>query len=336
MTSLATRRIAGTEVVEVGLGCMSLSHAYGEPTRPEQAKAVLHAALDLGYSFLDTAGLYGAGANEALIGETLQARRDDYFLASKGGLAVVGGKRAITGRPEVLRRNCDDSLKRLRTECIDLYYLHRMDPDVPIEESVGAMGDLVRAGKIKAVGLSEVSAATLRRAHREHPVAALQSEYSLWTRNAEVAALAACRELGVTYVAFSPLARGFLAGAVRDMAAFPAGDIRQAMPRFQGAAFQHNLKLLPEVEAVARDAGCSMAQLALAWLLTKDATIIPIPGTTRPDHLGENLGAAGVRLPTEAMERLEELINPKTVEGPRYNEAAQADVDTEELPEEPQ
>jgi aryl-alcohol dehydrogenase-like predicted oxidoreductase len=329
---MQTRRIAGAQVVEVGLGCMSLSHAYGPPTDHDAAIRVLQASLDLGYTFLDTASLYGGGKNESLVGEALGDRRDSYFLATKGGLVVnAEGKREINGRPETLKANCEESLQRLRTDCVDLYYQHRLDRKVPIEESVGAMADLVRAGKVKAIGLSEISAATLRRAHGVHPIAALQSEYSLWTRNAEVAALAACRELGVTYVPFSPVARGFLAGGLYDVEALAPGDIRKAMPRFQGEAFRHNLTLLPAYQAIAREAGCTMGQLALAWLLTKDDTVVPIPGTTRLDHLEENLGAAGMRLSPEVMARLEALINPKTVEGPRYNAATQVDIDTEEL-----
>ena len=330
---MKTRRIAGAEVVEIGLGCMSLSHAYGPPTDPVAATRLLQASLELGYPFLDTARLYGGGANETLIGNALGDRRDSYFLATKGGLVVnAEGKRVINGRPETLKANCEESLKRLKTDAVDLYYQHRLDPAVPIEDSVGAMADLVKAGKVKSIGLSEVSAATLRRAHAVHPIAALQSEYSLWTRNAEVAALAACRELGVTYVAFSPVARGFLAGGLYSVDTLAPGDIRRAMPRFQGEAFQHNLTLLPGYEAIAREVGCTPGQLALAWLLTVDETIIPIPGTTRPDHLQENLGAAGMRLTPDVMARLDALINPKTVAGPRYNAAAQADIDTEELP----
>ncbi|HTK35290.1 MAG TPA: aldo/keto reductase [Caulobacteraceae bacterium] len=329
---MSTRRIAGVEIVEVGLGCMSLSHAYGPPTEPAAAIRLLQAALDLGYTLLDTASLYGGGANEALVGQALKGRRNGVFLATKGGLAISAeGKREINGRPETLKANCDESLKRLQTDVVDLYYQHRLDPKVPIEDSVGAMADLVEAGKVKAIGLSEVSAATLRRAHAVHPIAALQSEYSLWTRNAEVAALAACREIGAAYVAFSPVARGFLAGSVRDVETLAPGDIRRAMPRFQGEAFRHNLTLLPGYEAVAREVGCTMGQLALAWLLTVDEIIVPIPGTTRTTHLAENLGAAGRRLSPEVMARLDALINPRTVEGPRYNAASQADIDTEEL-----
>ena len=329
---MKTRSIAGAQVVEIGLGCMGISHGYGTPLDPEAGARLLLKALDLGYTFIDTAAVYGAGANETLIGQTLKDHRDRYFLATKGGLALNDqGKRVISGRPETLRANCDDSLKRLKTDVVDLYYLHRLDKAVPVEDSVGALAELVKAGKVKAIGLSEVSAATLRRAHAVHPIAALQSEYSLWTRNAEAGSLAACRELGVTYVAFSPVARGFLAGGVRDMAAFPQGDLRQTMPRFMGGAFRHNLALLPAYEAIARDAGCTPAQLALAWLLTVDETIIPIPGTARIDHLQENLGAAGLRLSPEVMGRLDALINRKTVEGGRYNASTQADIDTEEL-----
>jgi aryl-alcohol dehydrogenase-like predicted oxidoreductase len=319
-------------VVEVGLGCMGLSHAYGAPTEAAAAVRLLQAALDLGYTLLDTANLYGGGANEALVGAALKDRRDRCFLATKGGLVLnAEGKRVVDGRPEVLRQNCDDSLKRLQTDAVDLYYLHRLDPKVPIEESVGGLADLVRAGKVKALGLSEVSAATLRRACAVHPIAALQSEYSLWTRNAEAGALDACRELGVAYVAFSPVARGFLAGGVHDMGALPPRDIRHAMPRFQGEAFRHNLTLLPPYEAIAHEVGCTPAQLALAWLLTRDEIIVPIPGTTRLDHLEENLGAAGLRLTPETMRRLDSLINPKTVVGARYDAVAQAGIDTEEL-----
>lgn len=325
------RRVGPFEVSAIGLGCMSLSHAYGSPPPREKAEQVLLGALDAGYTFFDTAAVYGLGHNETLVGEVLGPHRDKFVLASKCGL-TVGDKREINGRPENLKATCEDSLRRLKTDVIDLYYLHRWDRRVPIEESVGGLADLVREGKIRSIGLSEVSAATLRRAHAVHPIAAIQTEYSPWTRNPEVAVLDACRELGVTFVAFSPVARGFLAGGVRDVSQLEPGDIRLNMPRFQGENFAANLKLLERFEALAREAGCTPAQLCLAWLLHKDETIVPIPGTTNPDHMRENAAAAEVRLSAEVMGRIDELVNPNTVAGPRYSAALQASIDTELLP----
>jgi aryl-alcohol dehydrogenase-like predicted oxidoreductase len=315
---------------------MNLSHAYGTPPSAQQGERVLLAALDAGVTLFDTAALYGFGANETLVGRALKPHRDKFTLASKGGMAGVTGddgvtRRVIDGRPGTIRRNCEDSLKRLQTEVIDLYYLHRWDKKVPIEESVGAMADLVRAGKVRAIGLSEVSAATLRKAHKEHPVTAVQTEYSLWTRNPEIAVLDACRELGVAFVAFSPVARGFLCDAVHDVAAFDAKDIRRAMPRFEPANHAQNLKLLPGYKALAREAGCTPAQLALAWLLHKREDIIPIPGTTSVEHLREDLGAAGVKLAPDLVARVEAHINERTVHGNRYSAQSRAEVDTEEF-----
>jgi aryl-alcohol dehydrogenase-like predicted oxidoreductase len=231
----------------------------------------------------------------------------------------------------VIKRTCDESLQRLRTDVIDLYYLHRWDKRLPIEESVGALADLVRDGKIKTIGLSEVSAATIRRAHRVHPVTAVQTEYSLWTRNPEVAVGETCKELGITLVAFSPLARGFLTGALRDVSALPPKDIRLAMPRFQGEHFVSNLKLLDGLEAVARENGCTMGQAALAWLLAQGEHIVPIPGTTRLDHLAENRDATRVTLSAGTLDRLNALINSRTVSGPRYNAAILPEIDTEDI-----
>jgi aryl-alcohol dehydrogenase-like predicted oxidoreductase len=315
----------------IGLGCMSLSHAYGTPPPPEQAAAVLLTALDLGYTHLDTAALYGFGANERLLGEVLQRRRGDYLLATKGGMFGVDGKRVIDGRPESIRRNLEDSLRHLHTDVIDLYYLHRWDKRLPVEESVGELSRLVEAGKLKTIGLCEVSAATIRKAHAVHPIAAVQTEYSLWTRNPEVAVLATCRELGIALVAFSPLGRGFLTGELRDVSTLPAKDIRLAMPRFQGEHFARNLGLLDGLSAIARDQGCTMGQLALAWLMAQGDHVIPIPGTTRLDHHEENLGAANVRLSAAAIDRMNALVNPKTVSGSRYNAATQTEIDTEEI-----
>ena len=312
---------------------MNLSHAYGVPPSPEAAERLLLAALDAGVTLFDTAALYGFGANETLVGQVLKAHRSRFTLASKGGLAGVqfddGIKRVIDGRPETLRRNCEDSLRRLQTDVIDLYYLHRWDKSVPIEDSVGALADLVRAGKIRSIGLSEVSAATLRRAHAVHPIAALQTEYSLWTRNPEIAVLQACRELGVAFVAFSPVARGFLCGELRDVSTLDAKDIRRAMPRFAPEAYAANLALLDGYQALARDVGCTPAQLSLAWLLHKAEHIIPIPGTTSVEHLHDDLGAVNVRLDAATMARLDALINQRTVVGIRYNAQSASEVDTE-------
>lgn len=328
------RKLGPFQVGPIGLGCMNLSHAYGVPPSPEVGEAVLLRALELGVTHFDTAALYGFGANETLVGRVLGKHRSRYTLASKCGMTGVDGKRVIDGRPATIKRTCEESLQRLQTDVIDLYYLHRWDKVVPIEDSMGAMADLVREGKIRSIGLSEVSADTLRRAHAVHPVAALQTEYSLWTRNPEIAVLDACRELGVSFVAFSPVARGFLAGALTDpaqVAAFEAKDIRRAMPRFQSAHFAANLRLLDGYLGLAREAGCTPAQLALAWLLAKGTDILPIPGTTSLAHLEENLKAADIALAPDLVARLEALINARTVSGPRYPAATQVEIDTEEF-----
>jgi aryl-alcohol dehydrogenase-like predicted oxidoreductase len=326
-----TRKLGPFDVSAIGLGCMSLSHAYGTPPDPDAAAALLLKALDLGYTHVDSAALYGFGANETLIGRVLGPRRKDFVLATKGGMFRNDqGQREIDGRPEAIKRHCEDSLTRLGTDVIDLYYLHRWDKRRPIDESVGALADLVHAGKVRAIGLSEVSAETLRKAHAVHPIAAVQTEYSLWTRNAEVAVLDACRELGVTFVAFSPLARGFFGGTLRDLSALPPKDIRLAMPRFQGEHFTRNLSLLDGLSAIASENGCTMAQAALAWVLAQGPHIIPIPGTTRLDHLAENAAAEQIRLSPRALERLDALINPTTVSGPRYNATVLPEIDTEE------
>jgi aryl-alcohol dehydrogenase-like predicted oxidoreductase len=328
-----TRQLGPFSVSALGLGCMSLSHAYRTPPEPTVGAEVLRRALDLGYTLFDTAALYGFGANETLIGQTLGDRRREFTLASKGGMfRNAQGQREIDGRPEVIRDNCDESLARLGVETIDLYYLHRWDRRVPIEDSVGTLADLVQAGKIRAIGLSEVSAATLRRAHQVHPIAAVQSEYSLWTRNPEVAVLDACRELGIAFVAFSPLGRGFLTGTLREVASLPPTDIRLKMPRFQGEHFARNLQLLDALAEVSKEEACTPAQAALAWVLSRGDHVIPIPGTTRLDHLAENAAAADLRLTPAAAARLEAAINPRTVSGGRYNAATQAEIDTEELP----
>jgi aryl-alcohol dehydrogenase-like predicted oxidoreductase len=325
------RSLGPFQVSAIGLGCMNLSHAYGTPPPREQAEALLLNALDSGVTLFDTAALYGFGLNEELVGQVLAPHRSKFTLASKGGLHGVDGKRVVDGRPETLKWSCEQSLKRLRTDVIDLYYLHRWDQRVPIEDSVGAMGDLVREGKVRTLGLSEVSAATLRRSHAVHPITAVQTEYSLWTRNPEIAVLDACRDIGAAFVAFSPLARGFLTGTLRDVSTFGERDIRRSMPRFEPANYAANLKLLDGMASIAADLKCSMSQLALAWLLAKAPHIIPIPGTRSVAHLQDDLGAADITLDTATMQRLEALINPRTVLGPRYDAAAQAGVDTEEF-----
>ena len=328
------RPLGPFSVSAIGLGCMNLSHAYGAPVSREQGERVLLAALDAGVTFFDTAALYGFGANETLVGQVMKPHRRQFTLASKCGMQGVdkgdGTKvRVIDGRPETIRQTCEDALRRLQTDVIDLYYLHRWDKNVPIEDSVGALSDLVRAGKIQTIGLSEVSASTLRKAHAVHPITAVQTEYSLWTRNPEIAVLDACRELGVAFVPFSPVARGFLCGAELDVAGFDAKDIRRSMPRFAPENHAANLKLLPAYQALAREAGCSPAQLALAWLLHKGEDLIPIPGTTSVAHLLEDLAAVDVKLSADLIARLETLINERTVAGDRYNAQSNSEVDTE-------
>jgi aryl-alcohol dehydrogenase-like predicted oxidoreductase len=310
---------------------MNLSHAYAAPPPRDVAESVLRTAIACGVTLFDTAALYGFGANEELLGAVLKPHRAEVVLASKCGMfRNEAGVRTIDAHPDTLRRTCDDSLTRLQTDVIDLYYLHRKDPHVPIEDSIGALSDLVQQGKVRTIGLSEVSAATLRAAHAVHPVTAIQSEYSLWTRNPEIAVLDTCRELGVTFVAFSPLARGFLCGALRNPAAeLEPRDIRRNMPRFAPDNYANNLRLLDEYGAIAGEVGCTRAQLALAWLLAKEPFIVPIPGTRHPAYVIENMGGADVPLAPSVIARLDALINQDTVAGARYNEATQQEIDTE-------
>ncbi len=326
---MQTRRIGSSEVSALGLGCMNLSHAYGAPPPPEQAEALLLRALDRGITHFDTAALYGFGKNETLLGRVLKPHRRKIFLASKCGMTGVDGKRVIDGRPETLRRTCEESLQRLQTDVIDLYYLHRWDKQVPVEDSVGALAELVRQGKVRMIGLSEVSASTLRRANAVHPIAALQSEYSLWTRNPEIATLDACRELGTAFVAFSPVARAFLSGKFLDPSTLGEKDIRRQMPRFEPTNYEKNCALLPEYRRIAADAGCTPAQLAIAWLLAKGDHILPIFGTRQPEHLDENAGSDSVPLDRATVERLDALINQRSISGLRYNAATQQEIDTE-------
>ncbi|MBV8603860.1 MAG: aldo/keto reductase [Pelomonas sp.] len=326
------RRIGPFEVSAIGFGCMNLSHAYGTTTPKAQALEVLGAALDGGITLFDTAALYGFGDNEELLGDALAGQRQRIVLTSKCGMYGVDGRRVIDGRPETIRAGCEASLRRLKTDAVDLLYLHRLDPKVPVEDSVGAMADLVRAGKVRALGLSEVSAATLRRAHAVHPIAALQSEYSLWTRNPEIAVLDACDELGVGFVAFSPLGRGFLAGAIEDVRSLHQNDIRRCMPRFQPDTYAENLKLYKGFEEIAHAQRCTPAALALAWLLHAHDGLVPIPGTTRVEHLAQWLPAVDLALDAATRLALERLINPQTVSGARYAPATQLEIDTEEFP----
>ena len=317
----------------VGLGCMNLSHAYGVPPSPEQGKAVLQKALDLGVTHFDSAALYGFGRNEELVGPFLKPHRDRIVLASKCGMRGENGVRTIDSRPEMLREDIEKSLSRLQTDVIDLYYLHRYDKGtpVPVEDSVGEMGRMVQEGKIRAIGLSETSAPTIRKAHAEHRVTAVQSEYSLWSRNVEIGVLDACRELNIAFVAFSPVARGFLTSVDLDPSDFAEKDIRRGMPRFQEPHFSKNCELLPEYRNIAEDAGCTPAQLALAWVLQQGDHVHAIPGTTSVQHLKEDYCAQDVELSNDVIQRVEALVNQSTVSGPRYPAPTQAEIDTEEF-----
>jgi aryl-alcohol dehydrogenase-like predicted oxidoreductase len=328
--TLPTRQIGPFTVSAIGLGCMNLSHAYG--TRPSEAgaTALLNRALDLGVTLLDTAALYGLGANERLVGSAVMHRRTEFTLASKCVLDVIDGKRALDGRPESIRRTLDGALERLGTDHIDLYYLHRLDKKVPVEESVGELKRAVEAGKIGAIGLSEMGAATIRRAHAVHPVAAVQSEYSPMVRNPDVAVLDTCRELGIGFVAFSPVARGMLARGVRDDH-YEAGDIRLHMPRFLGDNLRHNLDVVARFDALAADAGMTSAQLALGWVLARGPHIVAIPGTRSLAHLEENVGAATVDVSDDLVKAVDAVFDG-TIRGPRYLAPMQAQIDTEILP----
>lgn len=334
MTSLPMRSIGPLSVSAIGLGCMSLSHAYLPRPEPATAERLLLHALDAGVTFFDTAALYGFGANEELLGRTIMHRRREFVLASKCVLAEIDGKRGLDGSPSAITRTLEDSLRRLRTDHIDLYYLHRLDRNVPIEDSVGALARGVEQGKIGAIGLSEMSAATLRRAHVVHPIAAMQTEYSPWTRNPEVAVLDACAELGVGFVAFSPVARGMLAGSVLSEGV-PKGDIRAGMPRFQPPHLAHNLELAARFGAIAQQVGCTMAQFSLSWVLSRRDFVVPIPGTASIAHLDENLGTLALDMDAETLAAIDALFTFEAVSGPRYARDAQAQVDTETWPGEP-
>ncbi|WP_460507428.1 aldo/keto reductase [Hydrogenophaga soli] len=332
MTSISSDRTIGPfRVRPLGLGCMGLSHGYGPACAPDQARAVLTEALERGVNFFDTAALYGNGANETLLGEVLGPLRQQFVLATKCGInhPASGLERRIDGRPESIRASCEASLQRLQTDVIDLFYLHRWDKQVPIEDSVGAMAELVQAGKVRALGLSEVSAATLRKAHAVHPIAAVQSEYSLWTRNPEIAVLEACRELGVALVAFSPLGRAYLTTKLLDTSRLHQTDMRRQMPRFDVLNYAANLRVLDRFTPLVDEAGCTPAQLALAWLLHKAPHTVAIPGTTNLAHLQENLAATQVPIGPDLMARLERVFHPEQICGPRYNPQQTQEVDAE-------
>ncbi|AXF85170.1 General stress protein 69 [Ephemeroptericola cinctiostellae] len=329
---MRVRTLGEFKVNAIGLGCMNLSHAYGTPPDEKTAETLLLTAFDSGVNLFDTAALYGFGANETLVGRVLKPHRKDIVLTSKCGMQGVNGVRVIDGRAATIKQTCEDALRRLQTDVIDLYYLHRLDKNVPIEDSVGALADLVREGKIRNIGLSEMSAATLRRACAVHPIAAMQTEYSLWTRNAEIAVLAACRELGVAFVAFSPVGRGFLAGGISSMAALAhlaEKDIRRGMPRFYPEYFEQNLAFLTAFQDLANSWGYAPASLALAWLLHQSEHIIPIPGTTRISHLLENLTAADRVLSKIDLAQMDAVVRAHPIAGARYNDATQREIDTE-------
>jgi len=325
------RMINGRAVNPIGLGCMSLSWAYGVPPSPEDGAKLLHRALDLGYDHLDTARIYGLGKNETLIGETLKGRRSEFFLGSKTGIIVDGDKRRIDCRPETIRAAIEESLRLLQTDHIDLYYLHRRDFGTPIEDSVGELARAVEAGKIGSIGLSEMSADTLRKAAAVHPIAAMQTEYSPQTRNPEIAVLDACRELGMTFVAFSPVGRGSLCGTLRDPSALPEGDLRKTWPRFTGDNWVRNLALVDAFAAIASRAAVTPAQLALGWVLARGDHVVAIPGTANFTHLEENIARADWRPEPGTLAEIDALINSETVAGARYPAAMQRTIDTEEF-----
>jgi aryl-alcohol dehydrogenase-like predicted oxidoreductase len=314
----------GIQTSQMGLGCMGMSEFYGEGTEAESVK-VIHRALDLGITFLDTADMYGPFTNEVLLGKAIKDRRGEVVLATKFGVVRDPNdrsKRGMNGRPEYVKAACEASLKRLDTDVIDLYYLHRKDPEVPIEETAGAMSALVREGKVRTIGLSEVSPASLRKVHSIHPVTALQNEYSLWSREPEQEMLDVCRTMGIAFVAYSPLGRGFLTGQIKKYADFGPDDVRRNWPRFQGENFNRNLELAGKIQNLAMKKGCTAAQLALAWVIAQGDHIFPIPGTKRLKYLEENAGALDVKLTTEELNEIDLIIPPDAAAGTRYPEAA--------------
>jgi aryl-alcohol dehydrogenase-like predicted oxidoreductase len=320
-------KLGTLEVNAIGLGCMGMSVAYGAADADE-AERTLHRALDLGVDLLDTANAYGFGANEELIGRALKSRRDEFALSTKFGFVRTDKGMGVDGHPDQIAGRCEESLQHLGMETIDIYFMHRLDPNVPIEETVGGMARLVEQGKVRHLGLCEVSSKTLRRAHAVHPIAAVQSEYSLWCRDPEAHVLPTCRELGVGFMPFSPLGRAMLTGSVRDeVATSEAGDLRASMPRFHGEALEANLALVQRFGAIAEEKGVTRGQLALAWLLSQGDDIAPIPGTKRVKYLEENVAAGEIVLSDEEREQMEAIFDPAEITGERYAPAMMQTLD---------